>query len=435
MSNDTPMTRRRVVQTVGATASLGLAGSSVASRSNAVSDASPSAELTETDEPPSTTGTTEWPQFQGSAAKRGLAARGPSSNAVKWEYGDGDETVYHQPAVHDDVVYVPYANSDAKNGAGENGVVALTLAGEEVWTHETLSDIQLSSVPAVADGLVFVGGRTTDTKDCDGSEDGQALLLCLDAESGEVVYRRSVVSAYCKSPTVASGTVYAMVPGVSMDDGTLVAFERTTGEELWRYNTGASGISGYRTPPVAVADGRVYVAADGMFALDAATGEEVWCNKEIARLKGARQNAPAIANGTVYVGTGGNRGRFYALSADDGHVRWEFQTDSDQFDSAAVTDDTVYVTLTALDDPPQGVYALSAEDGTEKWFNGEVDSLESPVQGEEYVYVGATALTPDDGEIAWTVDENHANTAVAGDTLYLSGSSVLAVGDGNADKA
>jgi outer membrane protein assembly factor BamB len=221
--------------------------------------------------------------------------------------------------------------------------------------------------------------------------------------------------------------VYVVVPKQSQEDGTLVAYDVPTGDELWRYDTGPSGSSGYRAPSVAAADGRVYLAADELEALDAATGEQVWITEATERLKGAERNAPAVVDGTVYVGTGGHGGEFYAVSAADGSVEWTYEADSEVFSAAAVTQDTVYVSLTATDNPPEGVLALDATDGTKRWLNTEVASGKSPIRGAEYVYVGMAALSPDDGSVAWTLEERP-GSSVAGDTLYAGGSSLLAVG-------
>ena len=426
MSDDTPLTRRSVVLGLGAVAGTGVAGSAAARLS---SDASASlASLQPTNETETTStdlavdGTSGWPQFQGSGVKRGVAAGGPSSKDVRWEFGAEDAFGYAQPVVSGDVLYSPYGD-----GEGTSGVVALTTDGEVVWRQQVGEEIEFTSMPAVADGYVFVGGRTDDTSDCTISDGGMALLLALDVETGEVAYRRTVAGHYCKAPTVADGRVYVVVPKQSQEDGTLVAYDVPTGDELWRYDTGPSGSSGYRAPSVAAADGRVYLAADELEALDAATGEQVWITEATERLKGAERNAPAVVDGTVYVGTGGHGGEFYAVSAADGSVEWTYEADSEVFSAAAVTQDTVYVSLTATDNPPEGVLALDATDGTKRWLNTEVASGKSPIRGAEYVYVGMAALSPDDGSVAWTLEERP-GSSVAGDTLYAGGSSLLAVG-------
>lgn len=425
MSDDTPLTRRSLVLGLGAVAGTGVAGSAAARLSG---DASSLASLQPTNatETSSTDlaieGTRNWPQFQGSGAKRGVAAGGPTSKASRWEYGADDRFAYNQPAVAGDVVYSPYGD-----GEGTSGVVALTTDGEEVWRQQVSEEIEFTSMPAVADGYVFVGGLTTDTSDCAISDGGMALLLALDAETGELAYRRTVAGFFSKAPTVADGRVYVVVQGQTQRDGTLVAYDTATGDELWRYSTGSSGSSGYRAPPVAAADGQVYLAADRLEALDAATGEQVWESEETERLKGAVRNAPAVADGTVYVGTGGYGGEFYAVSADDGSVEWTYEAESEEFSAAAVTQDTVYVSLMSIDDPPEGVLALDAADGTKRWLNTEVTTSKSPIRGAEYVYAGTAALSPDDGSVVWTLEERP-GTTVAGDTLYAGGSSLLALG-------
>lgn len=426
MSDDTPLTRRSLVLGLGAAAGTGLAGSTAARLPSDASTALTALRSTNTTETSggdlAVDGVNDWTQFQGSGRKRGIAAGGPSSEARRWEYGEDDRFGYGQPIVADDVVYSPYGDSE-----GTSGVVALTTDGEKVWRQQVGEEIEFTSMAAAADGYVFVGGRTTDTSDCAISDGGMALLLALDAETGAVAYRRTIAGFDSKAPTVADGTVYVVVTDESQEDGTLVAYDTATGDELWRYSTGGSGIAGYRSPPVAAADGQVYLAAGDLEALDAATGERVWITEDTMRLKGSQRNVPAVADGTVYVGTGGYGGEFYAVSADDGSIEWTYDADSEQLSAAAVTQDAVYVSVVAIDDPPGGVLALDVEDGTKRWFNTELTTTKSPIRGAEYVYVGTAALSPADGSIAWAIEERP-GSAVAGDTLYAGGQSILAVG-------
>lgn len=421
MPEDSPLTRRKVLQTTGFAAGIGILGTGTATLSQG-----------ETTSEASTTtidATTDWPQFQGNPAKTGVAGGGPSSPSVRWEYGSDTKASYSQPAIKDETLYVPYTNeSDGESDTQESGVVALTTDGREQWRFSGGTEIGISSAPAVADGLVFVGGKSFGRDECAEYDAESGLLLALDAETGEEVYRRTIRGMSAKAPSVGDGNVYTVVPSEDQDDGILVAFETTSGTEQWRVDTAPYGMEVFTTPPVSVADGRVYVAMDDAVARDASTGEEVW-RTPTNNLKGKTTNAPAVVGGTVYVGTGGERGTFYALSADDGSIEWERDAESDRFSSAAVTDDTVYVSMQTIDSPPEGVLALSTDDGSKKWLSEDVSVLESPIRGEEYVYVGREALSPEDGSIAWSLDGENAGTAVASETLYLGGQSVLAVGE------
>jgi outer membrane protein assembly factor BamB len=416
MPSEAPLTRRTALQALGAAAGVGLVGTGTATHSRETDLLASAASTVD--------GTTDWPQFQGNAAKTGVAGGGPTSPDVRWEY-DPEQFGYGQPAVRDGMVYVGYVEQTDEEPK-ERGIVALTTDGEVQWRYRTDPNTRYLSGPSVSDDFVFFGGLYRSNCPPRG-----AILIALDAETGEEVYRRIVDAPIAGAPTIADGMIYTVAPDSTLpEEGLLVAHEATTGEELWRMRTGPTGSSGYTSPPVAVADGQVYLVKDSLVALDAMTGEEVWTSGGDKRLKGDHYNVPAVVGGTVYVGTGGNGGEFYAFSTDDGSLEWTFEAGADQFDAAAVTDDTVYVPVYSIDTPPEGVHALSTDDGSEQWFTdeSELPLMRPPIRGEEYVYVGPAALSPEDGSVAWTVDGDNDSTAVAGDTLYLGGESLVAVG-------
>ncbi|MFP4590825.1 MAG: PQQ-binding-like beta-propeller repeat protein [Halobacteriales archaeon] len=92
--------------------------------------------------------------------------------------------------------------------------------------------------------------------------------------------------------------------------------------------------------------------------------------------------SPVVADGTVYVGS--YDGDLYAVSAEDGEVRWRFPT-GDRIDgTAAVADGTVYVG--SFD---RNIYALDAESGDERWVYGNEGIVRSsPTVADGTVYIG-----------------------------------------------
>jgi outer membrane protein assembly factor BamB len=97
------------------------------------------------------------------------------------------------------------------------------------------------------------------------------------------------------TPAVANGTVY-----VTSLDGKLFALNAATGAQRWSFtlNPGpASALS-----PV-VADGVVYATAENeiVYAFNGAAGKKLWSYSAGNQL----QAAPVVANGRLYVGTGG----------------------------------------------------------------------------------------------------------------------------------
>ena len=186
----------------------------------------------------------------------------------------------------------------------------------------------------------------------------------------------------------------------------------------WTYATG-----GYVESSPAVADGTVYVGSDdnNVYALNAATGHVLWTYTTGSEIN----SSPAVANGTVY--TGSEDDKVYALNAATGHVLWTYTTGGNVDSTPAVAGGTVYI---GSDD--HKVYALNAATGHLVWIyttGGNVAS--SPAVADGTVYVGSFdsnvyALNAATGHVLWTyttgggIDDS--SPAVADGTVYIGSS-------------
>lgn len=261
------------------------------------------------------------------------------------------------------------------------------------------------------------------------------------------------------SPVVADGTVY--VPG-SGDPGYVHALDAATGESVWRFEP-----AGYATCAPAFAKGALYFGTWGrtFYALDAATGEVLWKN-EVGHRFGS--SSPAVADGTVYVGTNGDgplvvsgdddeefeSGAVLALDAATGTEQWRYDDFGEKDDvesSMAVADGRVYF------GGENAVHSLDAGSGSVAWsreISTHADSSPAVVDGT--VYYGATltgdrrdesddparlwALDAATGETVWSAaiadTSLRISPAVADGTVYVAASSVRActgVGGGTED--
>jgi len=183
----------------------------------------------------------------------------------------------------------------------------------------------------------------------------------------------------------------------------------------WTYRT-----SGPVDSSPAVADGTIYVGSDGgyVYALDAGTGRLLWRQ----HTDGPVGSRPAVANGTVYVGSGG--GYVYALDADTGSVRWSKAPGGPIDSPAVVADGTVYVGSN-----DGYVYALAAGSGSLRWSHkiGRVNVTASLAVAGGNVYVGCTsgsvlALAAGTGSLRWTYLTGgpvNSSPAVVGGTVYV----------------
>jgi len=188
-----------------------------------------------------------------------------------------DETsgAVHRPAFSDGHVHV------ASDGGGYVAVDAAD--GHVMWRFDT--GVFATGTAVVSDGIAYIGA---------GSPEGR--LWALDAATGEERWR--VDEAY-SNPSVADGVAYAGGVGLGV-----VAHDSGTGARLWTFPDG--GV----VRPLAVAEGVVYVPVDTarrLYALDAATGEELWR----LDLDGGTDCCVAVANGAAFVGTWS--GSLYAI--------------------------------------------------------------------------------------------------------------------------
>ena len=136
------------------------------------------------------------------------------------------------------------------------------------------------------------------------------------------------------TPVVVDGRMY-----VTGSWSIVYALDAASGEELWRYDPGVPkswaqyACCDVVNRGVAVWGESVYVGTlDGyLVALDAATGEERWRVDTIDRKPPYTiTGAPRVARGLVFIGNGGAdygvRGYLSAYDAETGELRWRFYT-------------------------------------------------------------------------------------------------------------
>ncbi|MBA2326955.1 MAG: PQQ-binding-like beta-propeller repeat protein [Actinobacteria bacterium] len=321
-----------------------------------------------------------------------------------WEY-EAPQSVNGAPAVAGDRVYV----------LSRDALVALDSdSGTEVWKRD---DIGGSSSPTIAGGVVFALG-------------GDPTLWAVDAETGEDVWSvpaddQEFASGF-SSPVV---TKDAVIVGLSSIEevaaeanatyrGGVAAFDRKTGEELWRYRTAEppyNGVSVWSTVSVDVDAGIVFATtgnnyteeagptSDSIIALDLATGEPRWIRQvtegDVFTVPTARsQDSDFGTNPILFeaeiggerrklVGAGQKSGVFWVLDRETGEIVWQRQ----------VSDGSALI---------GGVFNNGAYDGTRIIVAGNYGppgpgpADDRPRTGEVGTSV-LMALNPATGEIEW----------------------------------
>jgi len=138
------------------------------------------------------------------------------------------------------------------------------------------------------------------------------VVLCLDAETGEVVWEfeqegRPTGRSSSSTPAVANGRVYAAL------SEHLYCLDAQTGERVWR--TELSGRKGPASSPL-VHGGRVYLQQNHLSAHDAETGEELWKNQDA----GGSHPSPAVWKDVILCNSNKT---LVGVDAESGATLWE----------------------------------------------------------------------------------------------------------------
>ena len=229
-----------------------------------------------------------WPEWRGANRlgiwhETGIIDRFPEGGLkVSWRAPVGSG--YAGPAVADGRVFLLDWREDPESRTldGTEHAVALDeQTGETLWTHEWQTSYRMIQA------TYAIGPRATPTVDGDrvyvvGST---GRLWCLDVETGDVVWQTDYVEEYGTSvptwgitsaPLVDDNRLIAIVGG--KPDALVVAFDKFTGEELWRA-VEAGPEMGYAQPVIYEAGGArqlIIWHPGALVSLDPATGDTYW---------------------------------------------------------------------------------------------------------------------------------------------------------------
>jgi quinohemoprotein ethanol dehydrogenase len=188
------------------------------------------------------------------------------------------------------------------------------------------------------------------------------------------------------TPIVVDGVMY-----VTSAWSIVYALDAATGRELWVFDPevprerGAWACCDVGNRGVAAWRGRIYVATlDGrLIALDARNGAKVWEAVTVDQsLPYTITGAPRAARGLIYIGNGGSefgvRGYVSAYDAATGELRWRFYTTPNPRSEDDAASDAVREMALATWNPTAGAWLQSGGGGT-AWdalvFDEETDTL------------------------------------------------------------
>ena len=203
-------------------------------------------------------------------------------------------------------------------GAGEDGVYCLDAAnGEQCWRYP---GIHVDSAPLVVDGRVYVG-----------SGYGSEALHCIDWETGTAVWSIPLDVPAWGGLSSIDGRVYVGIGNgnFGMSDpiepiGGVLCVDAQSGDVLWQFEAQDAVLTS-----VAVHNSRAYFGSrDGFFyCIDAVSGDEIWrYDVETPIL-----SSPALTDAHAYFGA--NDGKLRAIHLATGTETWQFDVGQSSFNT------------------------------------------------------------------------------------------------------
>ena len=161
---------------------------------------------------------------------------------------------------------------------------------------------------------------------------GDPALYCIDASSGELVWKALQDSQLTATPALWNDLVFMVT------EKSLMALNASTGQEVWK-----ADINGTMSTP-AVSFDRIYVGSDDgsighLACLFARNGTLIWRTD----VSGPVESSPLVGDGKVFFGTNTDAGTFYALNANTGEVVWSYPSNQYVTASAAGSDGTIFI--------------------------------------------------------------------------------------------
>lgn len=179
---------------------------------------------------------------------------------------------------------------------------AAPASGKKFWTfRDGLARAGFAASPAVSGNRIFAG-----------SDNRQ--LYCLDAHSGQVLWKFQAACSLFASPAIDRNLVF-LGEGLHHDNAAkLYCLDANSGTKLWEFAT-----KGHIEASPTVTQGAVYFGAgeDGVYCLDT-SGRQIWHHPNVHV-----DMTPALTDQGLFFGTFYGENAFYALDASTGQLLWK----------------------------------------------------------------------------------------------------------------
>ena len=245
-------------------------------------------------------------------------------------------------------------------------------------------------------------------------------VFAQDSQTGKDKWRFKDKSNSLSAVAVANGRVF-----FGSNAGTLYALEAATGQEVWKKDQ--KGEAFYTPAPAAFDDVVLFTSSQGsyqmnvrsdgrLFALEAKTGNVLWSFKTKGVL-----TAPASSNSTVIVGD--NESNVFAFDLATGQQRWKFDSSGGNVMQPTLSNGTVYFATA-----DGTLHAVDEATGVERWKSSKDIRVASSLAVDGgMIYFGAReknlyALDAKSGQVKWQYKTNKQcrPPVVAGGLVYFT---------------
>lgn len=330
----------------------------------------------------------DWPQY-----------RGPHGDGISTETGWTNEgrdgwkgqvgLGYSSVVVRGDRLYtvgwVPAEGADEKSDDGEDVVVCLDAAtGERVWEHR---------YPAKR-WAKFHGGGTNSTPSIDGDRlyvlNRESRFTCLDARTGKPHWSRVLLeSDELEEPTWGfAASPLVLDEAVVVNVGKVLACDKQTGAAKW--TTERDYGHAYSTPTAAKLAGKDVLAGvcgSGVFVLDRATGKELATSEWTTKYDVNAATPVVVGDDRLFVSSGyGHGATLLRFTGDALESLWETKAMRNQMATSVLLGDHLY----GLDEGVLKCFDLS---GQEKWSERQIGKGAIGAAGDKLL------LVTEDGEL------------------------------------
>jgi len=281
----------------------------------------------------------------------------------------------------------------------------------------------------------------------DGISKETGLLKSWPANGPTLLWKAKGAGNGYSSFAVANGKLYTM--GLRGDREFIVAFDVTTGKELWATQHGSAFRNdrgdGPRGTPTVDGDRLYALGGNGdLSSLDVRTGKVLWSKNVLKEFGGSNtrwgiSESPLVIGDKVLVNAGGPNASIVALKKSDGSVIWKSQSDEAGYSSAIplnVNGSTQVVFFTGA-----RALGLDLKDGKLLWDytrpSNNVANVATPIARANRVFVssdygtggGVVEIKADNKaqEIYFTKEmrNHHSSSVLVGDYLYGFSSAIL----------